>query len=206
MCDRHLSPEVSESCLSPGMSSYFARGWGEGLPRKPEPKAIWVLHVGTRPGVGTLEADLQRLRVLLTSRIQERVLLTFLPGHQSTQGPGRWVCAQLGSVTAGLAQLAAYAAAIELSTLDPQVRPGCLPCDLFVLHPLDSSAELNPPPSLSCPPSSQVAQPLPAGLPPAQVAGPHATWNLGKKGFGRECVAVVEGQAERRPGCRIWTD
>lgn len=63
MCDRHLSPEVSESCLSPGMSSDFARGWGEGLPRKPEPKAIWVLHVGTQPGAGTLEADLQRLGV-----------------------------------------------------------------------------------------------------------------------------------------------
>ena len=63
MCDWHLSPEVSESCLSPGMSRYFARGWGEGLPRKPEPKAIWVLHVGTQPGVGTLEAGLQRLGV-----------------------------------------------------------------------------------------------------------------------------------------------
>lgn len=124
------------------MSGCLARGWGEGLPRKPEPKATRALHVWTQPGAGPPEADLQKN--LPYSRSGSSWLFPWAPEYL---GPGT-VGLSLARVchsrpgSAGCLPLL-----LQLNTLDLQVQPGCLRCDLFVLHPPDNAKEPTLPPS-----------------------------------------------------------
>lgn len=73
------------------MSGCFARGWGEALPSRPDPKGIPALQVGTQPGTGTSEAGRQTLRVASNKQNPGAGPPNFSLGDQSPWGPGGWV-------------------------------------------------------------------------------------------------------------------
>lgn len=146
----------------------------------PEPKTV---HIGTQPGAGTLEASLGRLRVPSSEQNPgARVLLPF-PWAPGYLGPTK-----VGLNPAGVHHGWLYSARCPLLllqlphlTLESSLYASdVISLPFFNLQTLPKSL-----PVLQAFLQSffPVTQPLPLGLPPAQVAGPHVDWNLGKKGL-----------------------
>lgn len=89
------------------MFGWFARSWGEGFPGSLKPKAIRACTSGLSQELGPWRLPSEDSGFLPTSRIQERVLLTFSLGTRvpGAQKSGSEPCS---SLTVGLAQLAAH--------------------------------------------------------------------------------------------------